>query len=171
MTLPASGPISISAVNVELGRSSTAAISLGETAVRNLAGKATGSISLGNLYGKTAGTTIIVTEGSYTDGGKVPFVYAGYAGTGAIATYPFGSISPTTYKGVFIKAIYNVIGSTQIQFPGNIIGVAGFLTTMIVNGTDLGAATTGFDSTTNTSTFQFSGSPFDGVGTSTVVLR
>lgn len=120
-------------IPLSAGGSHTVAISLGETAVRNLAGKATGSISLGNLYGKTAGTTIIVTEGSYTDGGKVPFVYAGYAGTGAIATYPFGSISPTTYKGVFIKAIYNVIGSTQIQIPGNIIGVAGFLTTMIVN--------------------------------------
>lgn len=172
MTLTASGPIALSAVNVELGRASTAAISLGETAVRNLAGKATGAISLGNLYGKSAGTTITVTEGSYNDGNlKVPFVYAGYAGTGTTAPVLFGSISPTTYKGVFIKALYNVIGGTQVQFLGNQTTNPSFLTTLIVNGTNLGAPTITYDTTTNTSTYQFSGSPFDGVGTSTAVLQ
>lgn len=171
MTLPASGPIALSAVNVELGRVSTAAISLGETAVRNLAGKASGAISLGNLYGKSAGTTITVTEGSYSDGGKVPIVYAGYAGTGTTAPVLFGSISPTTYRGVFIKALYNVIGGTQVQFLGNQTTNTSFLTTLIVNGTNLGAPTITYDTTTNTSTYQFSGSPFDGVGTSTAVLQ
>lgn len=53
MTLQSSGAISLSNVNVELGRSSTAQISLGETAVRNLAGVASGAISLSNLYGKS----------------------------------------------------------------------------------------------------------------------
>lgn len=53
MTLQSSGAISLANVNTELGRSSTATISLGETAVRNLAGVASGAISLSNLYGKS----------------------------------------------------------------------------------------------------------------------
>lgn len=54
MTLPASGTISISQVSVELGRASTATTSLGESAVRTLAGVASGAISLADLYGKSA---------------------------------------------------------------------------------------------------------------------
>lgn len=171
MTLPTTGSISLSAVNAELGRASAAAISLGETAVRNLAGIATGAISLGNLRGKSSGTTVTVYESSYSTGGKVPVVYYGYAGTGTTAPTTFGSISPTTYKGVFIRALYNTLGTTQVQFPGNLTGVTGFLTNLIVNGTDMGVVTPGYDSATNTTYFNFSGNAFDGAGTSTVVLR
>jgi len=53
MTLQSSGAISLGNVNTELGRSSTATISLGETAVRNLAGVSSGAIALSNLYGKS----------------------------------------------------------------------------------------------------------------------
>jgi hypothetical protein len=38
MPLPTTGPLSLSAVNTELGRPATATIALGETAVRALAG-------------------------------------------------------------------------------------------------------------------------------------
>jgi hypothetical protein len=54
MPLPTTGPISFSAVAAEIGRAVGSAISLGETAVRNLAGIASGPISLSQLYGKSA---------------------------------------------------------------------------------------------------------------------
>lgn len=53
MTLQSSGAISLSNVSVELGRSAPATTSLGEAAVRTLAGVASGPISLSNLYGKS----------------------------------------------------------------------------------------------------------------------
>lgn len=43
----------MSQVNTELGRSATATISLGESAVRTLAGVPSGAISMSNLWGKS----------------------------------------------------------------------------------------------------------------------
>ena len=51
------GTISMSDVNVELGRSSTTTISLNETVVRTLAGVASGTISMNDLRGKSSGGT------------------------------------------------------------------------------------------------------------------
>jgi hypothetical protein len=52
MTLPASGAISMSQVNTELGASSTTTRGLGDSAVRSLFGVASGAISMSNGYGK-----------------------------------------------------------------------------------------------------------------------
>ena len=54
MALPSTGPISLSQVNTELGRTAGATISLGDAGVRGLAGVANGAIGLGNLRGKSA---------------------------------------------------------------------------------------------------------------------
>lgn len=64
MTLQSSGAISLSNVSVELGRSASATTSLGEAAVRGLAGVASGPISLSNLYGKSATSYWYVACGS-----------------------------------------------------------------------------------------------------------
>ncbi len=64
MTLQSSGPISLGNVAVELGRTSTTTTSLGEAAVRTLAGVASGPISLSNLYGKSNESFWYATFGS-----------------------------------------------------------------------------------------------------------
>lgn len=60
MVLP-TGQISMSEVNVELGKTSTALITLNDTAVRTLAGKASGAISMNDLRGKSASTVSSLT--------------------------------------------------------------------------------------------------------------
>ena len=57
MALPASGPLSINNINVELGKSGTTTSSLGQTDFRTLAGVASGTISMSNFYGKANWTS------------------------------------------------------------------------------------------------------------------
>lgn len=52
MTLPASGPISLNNVNVELGLSGTTSINMNQSSVRTLFGKPSGAISMSDGYGK-----------------------------------------------------------------------------------------------------------------------
>ena len=68
MALPSSGAISMSNVDVELGRSSTAQICLNCSSVRTLFGKSSGTISLACGYGKSnkspyTGSYLIVAGG------------------------------------------------------------------------------------------------------------
>lgn len=172
MTLPSSGSISLSQVAVELGRASNATTSLGESAVRTLAGVASGAIAMSNLRGKTNGTTITVTQGTYSTGGKVSFTYNGFATTGTGAPATFGSVSPTTYKGVAIKGLYsNNVPATMLEFSGNQTGNASFLTSVTIGGTNLGTVPAGsYNSSTNVTTYSFSGQYFTSSGTKTVVL-
>ena len=53
MALPASGQISLSQVNTELGNSATALITMGSAAVRGLFEVASGQIAMSNGYGKS----------------------------------------------------------------------------------------------------------------------
>lgn len=60
MALP-TGTITMSDVNVELGKSPTALISLNDADVRSLAGVASGTISMDDLRGKSAGPEFFYT--------------------------------------------------------------------------------------------------------------
>lgn len=62
MALPLTGPLSLSQVNTELGRTAGATVSLGDAGVRGLAGVANGAIGLDNLRGKSAQFTHTITS-------------------------------------------------------------------------------------------------------------
>jgi hypothetical protein len=67
MSLPSSGAISFSQINTELGRSSTAQISLGCSTVRTLFGQASGSVDMNTGHGKAAsGSVTFTTPGCYS---------------------------------------------------------------------------------------------------------
>ena len=66
MTTP-TGTISLSNVNVELGKASTTNITMNNADVRTLAGKASGAISMSDLRGKSSNT--VATGGTITTTG------------------------------------------------------------------------------------------------------
>ena len=80
-------------VNLELGRSATAAISMNETAVRTLAGAATGAISFSNFYNKSSFATITynftTTTESWTGTNATVSANAGQLVVNATANDPF----------------------------------------------------------------------------------
>lgn len=69
MTTPLSGAISLSQVNTELGRSSSASLSMSDSDLRILAKDTSGDISMNALYGrqKTLSTTITLDHNTYYD--------------------------------------------------------------------------------------------------------
>jgi hypothetical protein len=90
MTLNSSGPISLGgstagqSINLELGKSATATVSLNDTDVRTLAGVASGAIIVPtNFYGKS---NVSITLGSYSIAdytGGLSIAQAGYQLTSA----------------------------------------------------------------------------------------
>lgn len=100
MTLP-TGTISMSQVNTELGRSSTATISLNESAVRTLAGVASGAISMDNLRGKSA-MSVTASNVSGSAGG---FAQSGNVSTSGSSpnTTVTGGTAPYTYSWAHIS--------------------------------------------------------------------
>lgn len=75
MALQSSGPIALSDVNAELGRSPSAPISLGEAAVRDLFGIASGPIRLSDGYGTSAiPPTLVYGQQAFTSPGTYSWI-------------------------------------------------------------------------------------------------
>lgn len=113
MPLPSSGPLSLSQVNVELGKASTTPVSLNDADVRTLAGKPSGAISFADLLGKSAGVFTQYTmtagyigqrdAGDSKSGSFFMPAQAGYSAwipTAPVVIESIGSIYPTTFRGV-----------------------------------------------------------------------
>jgi hypothetical protein len=116
MALP-TGTISMSQVNVELGRTSTASISLNETAVRTLAGVASGTISMNNLRGKSAQATFSPAGGT-TAGTAVPLSDLSGGGSAATVTITCSESATWTYtrSGTFGTPATGSQTATSITF-------------------------------------------------------
>lgn len=120
MALP-TGTISLSQVNTELGRSSSAAISLGETAVRGLAGKTSGAVSMNDLRGKSARTVsislignTIVQAGFQNQYYRMTFALIVSDGAAITSRLWHGSVSyESNGNGVYETPPYNPNGFTR----------------------------------------------------------
>lgn len=88
MALPASGAISLSNVNTELGLTATAAIDMNTTNVRTLFGVASGAISMSNGYGKSNAPAVFsftrtISANTQNYNLRADMLAGGYSGTGA----------------------------------------------------------------------------------------
>lgn len=127
MALPSSGSISLSQVAVELGRSSTATTSLGESAVRTLFGVASGAISMSQGYGKANQFSFTISSNQTGANLRTLAEIAGWNGTSKVIA--------TINSGVYLSALFSSIGGLTIDgsFPngveltnnGFIVGVGG----------------------------------------------
>ena len=119
MTLPTSGFISASMINVELGRAAGAPFSINGAAERALAGVPSGPIMFSNFYGKSSGPaygtgTMVAQNGTYTDplDRAVPAVGFGKAGS----RFPAGNGSGT-WAGQEVECLvyFNFAGANPNQ--------------------------------------------------------
>lgn len=109
MTLPASGAISMSQVNTELGLSSTATISLNDSAVRTLFGKGSGAIAMSDGYGKANQFAFTVSSNTANLDVRAAAVAAGWNGTSKVIC--------TINSGVYVYS--NSTGSYACTISGS----------------------------------------------------
>lgn len=118
MALPSTGALSMSQVAVELSRTATAQIALGEAAVRNLAGLPNGPIGLLNLRGKSA--AII-----YTASNLASLNLATAFGTDYGAAVDKRLIVPSVITLGPVTIPTGLAGSLTIENAGEIQGLGG----------------------------------------------
>ena len=124
MPLPSSGAISLNDVNVELGNTATAQISMNDAAVRTLFQVASGAISMSDGYGKSNSFSTTITSNQVDLDLRTYAVNAGWDESSALeVTIDTGIVCSASTTGVY--GLY-VSGS----FPGGV--------TLINNGYILG---------------------------------
>ena len=127
MALPASGAISLSAVNTELGLSATAAITMNDAAVRTLFGVASGAITMTNGHGKSNRTAVSYTYSTNTTDASLNIAALGGYAAGR------SDVTITVNSGIYVY-------STGTGTPGLTLagGSAGDTVTLVNNGFILG---------------------------------
>jgi len=114
MTLPASGSISLSQVNYELGLSTTAYSTMDDAAVRSLFGVASGAISMSSGYGKS--TVKVISSTANVPGGGAQIISFCLSRDGRKA-YAFAYVSyPAAYP--FYKSTDGGTTWTSYTNPG-----------------------------------------------------
>lgn len=116
MTLPASGTITMDQVNTELGLSSSALITLNDTAVRNLFGKPSGAISMSDGWGKSSYAGPPSVEYLVVGGGG-----GGSGGGGGAGGMRSGSALNVT-GGVAITVVVGVGGALNVSGGSSTFG-------------------------------------------------
>ena len=127
MTLPASGAISFNAINVELGVAGTTTASLGQTSYRNLAGVASGAISMSNFYGKANQFAFTIASNTTNANLRTLAVNAGWnQSSKVVATINSGVYVFATSTGTPALTINGSFpGGVQLNNNGVILGCGG----------------------------------------------
>lgn len=179
MTLPNTGPISFSQVNVEIQRTSTSLLSLNDPDVRTLAGIPTSgsTISMSNLLGKSFGPVATsVAFSSYSSNGTtftgnlfttVGKLYVLVIGTTSDTTY-FASIGGWTlgYRIGTLSFFYRIATTTSISVTATKTGTGSYAEPMIYEITGFSSAvpvaTSSINSSSTTSLARAITAPQDG---------
>jgi len=139
MVLP-TGTISMSQVNTELGRASTASINLNEAAVRSLAGVPSGAISMNDLRGKGSAVSVAYVSGAGSTGNATTYSFSsvsiGAASTGrlvvatATTNSPYYPVSCTINGTAMTKAATGNLASAVFYAVLSTGTTANFVVTM-----------------------------------------
>jgi hypothetical protein len=105
MTLPLTNDLSFSAINVELGRSSTSQLSINDSSIRIMFGLASGAVDLNSGHGKTFGLTLAPGYWNVSPD-RVVFGYSVYQAVNG------GSLTPVSSAGsVWAGSIAEIVTS------------------------------------------------------------
>jgi len=156
MALNASGPISLGgatsgeSINLELGLSGTAQISLNDSVVRTLLGVASGAISLNDAYGKSSAayfmalktsnraTTFGSNYGLVDSSGNIYMVYDNGFSASIYLLSLTSAGATTLHKSNGTHAYYGSFSPTSFDASGNVVlfnirDVASFATNLNIN--------------------------------------
>lgn len=122
MVLPTSGAISMSDLNTEMGRTSTASISLNDDEIRRMARQYSGAINMNTLHSKARGTLGRSTGTLGATAGTSPNRYRTLSGYTFTGTYTFTTVTDVcslTYEGTNNQILNFAFGGVDSQAKHN----------------------------------------------------